>query len=107
MKGKLFFLALICVLVASSGMVFAASNQDQATSEAAVVAPDAAATVQQEQPKSAADMLDALAPDKVDMGACCVADCYDAWSACLLECGATIACRQACRAELTACKSQC
>jgi len=103
MKAKILFLAILCAVLASTSLVWAASNPSQD----ATVAQTAPEVTMPDANPTAAQLLDELTTDATELGACCVADCFDAWAECLTECGADPSCRQDCRADRRACTRTC
>ena len=102
-------LALLFVL-AVAGMAWA--SHPAATPPTPDAAPEAApeAVVPTEADLEAA--LEELFLDPEETGACCFAECWDAWEACVNACPSepfeeNQACRQACGQERQSCTSQC
>lgn len=104
MKSKAIFLAVLTVLLITTGIAWAAqqtSDQEQ---------PPAAPTEAEAQAPSAAELLESMTDaEKVETtGACCVAECRDAWAQCKDACGGgDLACSVECREIYVSCKSAC
>ncbi len=100
MKAKILLFVLLCAVVASTGLVWAAGDSAQAV-------PNAAEVTQPDVNKTAAELLDELTQKASEKGACCVADCFESWEECITECGANTACRQGCLADRRSCTRSC
>lgn len=103
MKIRNLLLALVALTLVSTGFVWAAGTDAEPTQ--AVEAQPAVEAAPADN-ATAAELLESLQPKADDKGACCVADCFDAWSQCMAECSDQ-ACRIACGADRAACRQSC
>jgi hypothetical protein len=102
---------LIALLLVSAGLAWASAGE---VTELAPAAPAPADHPQQiddeaqdEQELTSEDLL-AMDPDKVDAGACCMADCFEERAACKEACGFfNQPCLEQCQVEFEACRSNC
>lgn len=106
MTKSLVFRSLVVVLaLAAATLVWAAQPAVEAPAPAQ--APEVAAPT-----GDAAVALEDLFVDPVEVGACCVADCFAAWEVCISECPPfgdpyAEACRQGCADDRYACRRNC
>jgi hypothetical protein len=100
---------LIALLLVSAGLAWASAG------EVTELAPAAPADhpqqiddeAQDEQELTSEDLL-AMDPDRVDAGACCMADCFEQRQACKQACGFfNPPCLEQCQVEFEACRSNC
>lgn len=103
---------LIALLLVSTGLAWASAGE---VTELAPAAPaqvdqppqsDDQAQAEDEQELSLEDLL-AMDPDRVNVGACCWAQCFEQKTACREACGFSSPCLEQCQQEFEACKSNC
>lgn len=103
---------LIALLLVSAGLAWASAGE---VTELAPAAPaqvdqpqqvDDQAQTEDNQELTSEDLL-VMDPDKVNVGACCWAECFEEKMACREACGFSSPCLEQCQAEFEACKSNC
>ena len=106
-------LALAAVLALTAAGVAWAGQTTAPTPEPTVHASDRAA-VPAYEPALEPDgktgdevSLEALFVEPEEAGACCVAQCWEIWGACIDACGGNQACEQQCTQDRIACRAQC
>lgn len=99
---------LIALLLVSAGLAWASA--DEVTELAPIPTPEITEPQLEDEAENEELTLEALLamdPDTMDADACCVAECWDVWSACVDACGNDMTCRQGCTQERRGCTSSC